>query len=67
MIGCSGQLRELGRGVNILVATPGRLAVDLLERERVSLQMVRYLALDEAYRMLDMDLDFEPQMRRIVQ
>lgn len=58
------QLRELERGVDILVATPGRL-VDLLERARVSLQMVRYLALDEADRMLDMG--FEPQIRKIVE
>ncbi|MBA0742839.1 hypothetical protein Gogos_015854 [Gossypium gossypioides] len=58
------QLRELERGVDILVATPGRL-VDLLERARVSLQAVRYLALDEADRMLDMG--FEPQIRKIVE
>ncbi|KAL3616357.1 DEAD-box ATP-dependent RNA helicase 37 [Castilleja foliolosa] len=60
----SQQLRELERGVEILVATPGRL-VDLLERARVSLQMIKYLALDEADRMLDMG--FEPQIRKIVQ
>ncbi|KAL8217249.1 hypothetical protein R6Q57_024086 [Mikania cordata] len=42
----------------------GRL-VDLLERARVSLQFIRYLALDEADRMLDMG--FEPQIRKIVQ
>ena len=59
-----GHLRELERGVDILVATPGRL-VDLLERARVSLQMIRYLALDEADRMLDMG--FEPQIRKIVE
>ncbi|KAG2324774.1 hypothetical protein Bca52824_007502 [Brassica carinata] len=58
------QIRELERGVDILVATPGRLN-DLLERGRVSLQMVKYLALDEADRMLDMG--FEPQIRKIVQ
>ncbi|KAK9725635.1 hypothetical protein RND81_05G158800 [Saponaria officinalis] len=58
------QLRELERGVDILVATPGRL-VDLLERARVSLEMIRYLALDEADRMLDMG--FEPQIRKIVE
>ncbi|GFY80733.1 P-loop containing nucleoside triphosphate hydrolases superfamily protein [Actinidia rufa] len=60
----SQQLRELERGVDILVATPGRL-VDLLERAKVSLEMIRYLALDEADRMLDMG--FEPQIRKIVE
>ncbi|RWW38462.1 hypothetical protein BHE74_00056307 [Ensete ventricosum] len=60
----SVQLRDLERGVDILVATPGRL-VDMLERARVSLQHIRYLALDEADRMLDMG--FEPQIRRIVE
>lgn len=58
------QSRELERGVDILVATPGHL-VDLLERARVSLQMIRYLCLDEADRMLDMG--FEPQIRKIVE
>ncbi|XP_047320038.1 DEAD-box ATP-dependent RNA helicase 37-like [Impatiens glandulifera] len=60
----NNQLRELERGVDILVATPGRL-VDLLERARVSLEMIHYLALDEADRMLDMG--FEPQIRKIVE
>ncbi|XP_042425722.1 DEAD-box ATP-dependent RNA helicase 52B-like [Zingiber officinale] len=60
----SQQLRSLERGVEILVATPGRL-MDLLERARISLRGIRYLALDEADRMLDMG--FEPQIRRIVE
>ncbi|CAL0325708.1 unnamed protein product [Lupinus luteus] len=58
------QLRNLERGVDILVATPGRL-VDFIERERVSLSKIQYLALDEADRMLDMG--FERQIRKIVQ
>ena len=58
------QLREMERGCDILVATPGRLS-DLIERARVSLSRVNYLALDEADRMLDKG--FEPQIRRIVE
>lgn len=58
------QLRELDRGCDILVATPGRL-VDLMERGKVTLRGIRYLCLDEADRMLDMG--FEPQIRRIVE
>ena len=58
------QLRDLERGCELLVATPGRL-VDLMERARVSLQYCCGLILDEADRMLDMG--FEPQIRRIVQ
>ncbi|XP_019166446.1 PREDICTED: DEAD-box ATP-dependent RNA helicase 37-like [Ipomoea nil] len=58
------QLWELEKGVDILVATPGRL-VDLVERRKVSLRMIRYLALDEADRMLD--LGFERPIRKIVE
>jgi hypothetical protein len=46
------------------VATPGRL-IDIMDRARVSLERVQFLALDEADRMLDMG--FEPQIRRIVE
>ncbi|KAH8726218.1 P-loop containing nucleoside triphosphate hydrolase protein [Phaeosphaeriaceae sp. PMI808] len=58
------QLRQIERGCDLLVATPGRL-VDLIERGRISLQSIKYLVLDEADRMLDMG--FEPQIRRIVE
>ncbi|KAL6518822.1 hypothetical protein OROHE_017575 [Orobanche hederae] len=57
------QLRDLDRGVDVVVATPGRLN-DILEMKRVSLHQVSYLVLDEADRMLDMG--FEPQIRKIV-
>ncbi|CAA0833770.1 DEAD-box ATP-dependent RNA helicase 14, partial [Striga hermonthica] len=57
------QLKDLDRGVDIVVATPGRLN-DILEMRRVSLLQVSYLVLDEADRMLDMG--FEPQIRKIV-
>ncbi|KAI9125541.1 hypothetical protein K1719_002959 [Acacia pycnantha] len=58
------QFRNLEKGVDILVATPGRL-VDMIERGRVSLTRIKFLALDEADRMLDMG--FEPQIRNIVE
>ncbi|XP_031554871.1 ATP-dependent RNA helicase DDX3X-like [Actinia tenebrosa] len=59
----SGQLRELDRGCHLLVATPGRL-VDMMDRGRIGLDVIKFLVLDEADRMLDMG--FEPQIRRIV-
>ena len=58
------QLRQIERGCDLLVATPGRL-VDLMERGRIALANIKYLVLDEADRMLDMG--FEPQIRRIVE
>lgn len=57
------QVRQLERGCDLIVATPGRL-VDLVERGRISLELIRFLILDEADRMLDMG--FEPQIRQIV-
>ncbi|GER29498.1 DEAD-box ATP-dependent RNA helicase 46 [Striga asiatica] len=57
------QLRDIDRGVDVVVATPGRLN-DILEMRRISLHQVSYLVLDEADRMLDMG--FEPQIRKIV-
>ena len=58
------QCRDLRRGVEIVVATPGRL-IDLLEQGVTNLKRVTYLVLDEADRMLDMG--FEPQIRQIIE
>lgn len=57
------QIRELSRGVEIVIATPGRL-IDMLDSGKTNLRRVTYLVLDEADRMLDMG--FEPQIRQIV-
>ena len=57
----SMQIRNLKRGVHIVVATPGRL-IDLIERKAIDLQKVKYVILDEADEMLNMgfrdDIDF---------
>jgi ATP-dependent RNA helicase DDX5/DBP2 len=54
---------SLRNGVEIVIATPGRL-IDHLEGGTTNLRRVTYLVLDEADRMLDMG--FEPQIRKIV-
>ena len=55
------QIRSLRQGVQIVVATPGRL-IDLIERKAIDLQKVKYVVLDEADEMLNMgfrdDIDF---------
>ncbi|XP_066991400.2 uncharacterized protein [Anabrus simplex] len=58
------QARDLERGVEIVIATPGRL-IDFLERGTTNLRRTTYLVLDEADRMLDMG--FEPQIRKIIE
>ncbi|MEZ4384547.1 MAG: DEAD/DEAH box helicase [Nannocystaceae bacterium] len=57
------QIRELRRGVDLLIATPGRL-LDLVNRGEIKLDRVEFFVLDEADRMLDMG--FLPDVKRIV-
>jgi ATP-dependent RNA helicase RhlE len=57
------QERALRDGVDVVIATPGRL-IDHLERQNVLLEDIEFLVLDEADRMLDMG--FAPQINRIV-
>jgi ATP-dependent RNA helicase RhlE len=63
-VGYGKQLEDLARGVDVIIATPGRL-LDHMERRTCNLDHVKYLVLDEADRMLDMG--FLPDVRRIVQ
>src|SRR3982751_2116407 len=55
------QIRDLKRGVQIVVATPGRL-IDLIERKAINLEKIKYVVLDEADEMLNMgfqdDIEF---------
>jgi ATP-dependent RNA helicase DeaD len=55
------QIRDLKRGVQIVVATPGRL-IDLIERKAIDLGQISYVVLDEADEMLNMgfqdDIEF---------
>ena len=57
------QVSQLKKGVDILVATPGRL-LDLMRQGHVSLKDIRYFVLDEADRMLDMG--FIHDVRKII-
>ncbi|KAF1658193.1 UNVERIFIED_CONTAM: putative ATP-dependent RNA helicase DDX5, partial [Eudyptes robustus] len=58
-----GQASDLRRGVDVCIATPGRL-LDFLENGTTNMNRCTFLVLDEADRMLDMG--FEPQIRKIV-
>jgi len=62
-VNIKGQLNALKRGVDIVVATPGRL-MDHMERGTIDLKHIKVLVLDEADRMLDMG--FINDVRRIV-
>ncbi|QDT65784.1 ATP-dependent RNA helicase RhlE [Calycomorphotria hydatis] len=57
------QIKGLNRGVDVLVATPGRL-IDLMEKGHVDLSETKILVLDEADQMLDMG--FLPALKQIV-
>lgn len=63
-VGYGRQIDDLKRGVDIIVATPGRL-LDHLERKTCRLDKIEHLVLDEADRMLDMG--FLPDVKRIVE
>ncbi|KHJ47118.1 DEAD/DEAH box helicase [Trichuris suis] len=56
------QMKTLKYGVHIMVATPGRL-IEILEKRVISLELCRYLCMDEADRMIDMG--FEDDVRTI--
>ena len=62
-VGMEPQTRALTRGVDVVVATPGRL-LDHMERGHVKFGKLQILVLDEADRMLDMG--FAPDVRRIL-
>lgn len=57
----SMQIRDLKKGTQIVVATPGRL-IDLIERKAINLEKIHYIVLDEADEMLNMgfreDIEF---------
>jgi ATP-dependent RNA helicase RhlE len=62
-VGYQPQIRRLRQGVDILIATPGRL-VDLINQGHVDLRALEVFVLDEADRMLDMG--FLPDLNRII-
>jgi ATP-dependent RNA helicase RhlE len=62
-VGYDPQVKALRGGVDVVVATPGRL-IDHLEKQNVVFDEIEVLVLDEADRMLDMG--FAPQINRIV-
>jgi len=62
-VSLSPQIRALSRGVDVLIATPGRL-MDLERQKHVSLDKVEIFVLDEADRMLD--LGFVHEIKRII-
>lgn len=62
-VGQEPQIRSMNQGVDVLVATPGRL-LDLIQQRRIELTNLEIFVLDEADRMLDMG--FLPDVRKVV-
>lgn len=62
-ISMGDQSHVLGKGLHIIVATPGRL-IDMLEKKRFTFDNCKYLCMDEADRMID--LGFEEDVRNIM-
>ncbi|MBO9665976.1 MAG: DEAD/DEAH box helicase [Bdellovibrio sp.] len=62
-VGQNPQVKELQNGVDILIATPGRL-LDLINQKHLNLQKLEVFVLDEADRMLDMG--FLPDIKKVV-
>ncbi len=62
-VGQNPQVRALARGLDIVVATPGRL-LDLMQQGHVRLDRTEWFVLDEADRMLDMG--FIPSVRKVI-
>ena len=59
----SNQIADLREGCDILIGTTGRL-INFLEKEFISLDMCKFLVIDEADKMMDMG--FEPDLRKII-
>jgi ATP-dependent RNA helicase RhlE len=62
-VGMGNQIQNLRRGVDIVIATPGRL-IDHMQQRHIDLSGIEILVLDEADRMLDMG--FMPALKRVI-
>lgn len=62
-VSINNQIQKIQRGVNIIVATPGRL-IDLFKRRKLSFRNIRFVVLDEADRLWDMG--FSPDIKYIL-
>jgi len=62
-VSINNQIRELEKGIHIIVGTPGRI-IDLFKRKKLRLQNVKYVVLDEGDRLWDMG--FAPDVKYIL-